>query len=281
MISRVNVDIDLTGVIDMHIHSSPDVQPRYGDDVTVVQEAKAAGMRAVLLKSHATLTADRATIAERVVGGIRVFGGLALNVHVGGLNPAAVEVALTMGAKEIWMPTRSAARTQAGQENGPGLCILDSEGALRPEIYAILDLIAAVDAILGTGHISPHETVVLVKAAHACGLRKILVTHPEAPFIRMPVETQAEIALEGVYFERCYVDTTPAMNSAIHFAEIAASIRRLGMESTVLSTDFGQVSNSSPVQGMRACLAEAAAEGFTKGEISRMVVKNPRYLLNL
>src|SRR6266508_3906304 len=100
-------EIDLTGTIDLHIHSAPDVGPRKMDDLEVARQAAQRGMRAILLKSHWTLTADRAYLVEKVVSGIRVFGGLALNQSVGGFNPAAVEVALKMGAAQIWMPTLS------------------------------------------------------------------------------------------------------------------------------------------------------------------------------
>ena len=278
---------DLTGLVDMHIHSAPDVQPRYADDIEIVRQARQAGLRAVLLKSHVTLTSDRAVIAEKAVGEIQVFGGLALNDPVGGLNPAAVEAALRMGAKEIWMPTRSAAHMHR-QEGKPGGITLMADLAapgepspLRPEVYEIIDLIAAADAILATGHVSPAESVALANCARQRGVRKILVTHPEAAFIRMPAELQASLARAGVFFERCYVDTTPFMDSAVKLAEIAEMIRRIGVGSTVLSTDFGQAGNASPVEGMRAYLAGLSAEGFRPQEIQRMAGENPADLLGL
>ena len=89
--------VSLEGIADLHVHTAPDVRPRRMDDIELAQEATAVGMRAVLLKSHHTLTADRATIAEKHVGGVRVFGGLALNHAVGGMNPAAAEAAVRWG----------------------------------------------------------------------------------------------------------------------------------------------------------------------------------------
>ena len=62
---------DLQGVIDLHVHAGPDVQPRKLDAVALARAARAAGMRALLLKSHHTITADVATITEVVVGGIQ------------------------------------------------------------------------------------------------------------------------------------------------------------------------------------------------------------------
>ena len=147
------------GMIDMHIHSSPDATPRWADDLTMARLAHDAGMRAIVIKSHHTITADRARIAETVISGMRVFGGLALNSAVGGFNPYAVEAAAQMGAVEIWMPTRSAAHI-IGKT---GFSVLNDYGELRKEIKPILEIIRDQGMILATGHISPIETVCLIK----------------------------------------------------------------------------------------------------------------------
>ena len=78
--------LNLEGVIDLHVHTAPDVRPRYMDDIEFTHAASRAGMSAVLLKSHHTLTSDRARLAEKHVSGIHVFGGLVLNDAVGGLK---------------------------------------------------------------------------------------------------------------------------------------------------------------------------------------------------
>jgi hypothetical protein len=274
-------DGGLDGLIDMHIHTAPDVGSRYADDIDTAQDAKAARMRAILIKSHDTLTSDRAAIAEKVTGGIRVFGGLVLNEAVGGLNPAAVEVALKMGARQIWMPTRSAAHHRQAKGLLGGLYLLRDDGKLRPEIPVILDLIREAEAILGTGHISLAEALALVKAARNQGVQKVLITHPEAHFTWWEPELQLEMAQEGVFFERCYVDTTPLMNETVAVAQIADHIRSVGIETTVLSTDFGQEANPSPVEGLRAYLSELAAEGFREAELRRMAGENPANLLGI
>jgi hypothetical protein len=41
--------VDLTGMVDLHVHSGPDVRPRYADDLSVAAEAADANMRAILL----------------------------------------------------------------------------------------------------------------------------------------------------------------------------------------------------------------------------------------
>ena len=49
-------------------------------------------------------------IAERHLGAgrTRCFGGIVLNNSVGGLNCNAIDAAIAMGAKIVWMPTVSA-----------------------------------------------------------------------------------------------------------------------------------------------------------------------------
>ena len=121
---------DLTDLLDLHIHTRPDVQPRMLDDIQAATAAKTAGMRAILIKSHVVPTAGRACIAERTVGGVRVFGALVLNQEVGGFNPAAVETAIRMGAKVIWMPMRSATNMHHRPGRRGGLTVFRRDGSI-------------------------------------------------------------------------------------------------------------------------------------------------------
>lgn len=64
----------LSGMVDLHIHSHPDYVPRLLDDLEIVAQAKAVGMRAVMLKSHVSSSVERAYIAQQAAGeGIEVF----------------------------------------------------------------------------------------------------------------------------------------------------------------------------------------------------------------
>lgn len=279
---KLSPEVDLRGVIDMHLHCAPDVEPRLADDIETTRAAAEAGMRAIVFKSHVTQTADRATIAKRVVGNIRVFGGVTLNYPVGGLNPAAVEVALGLGAKEIWMPTKESAHERAyrGQKL-PGLSIFNERGEIVPVVYEIIDLIREADVILGTGHLSIEETIVLVRLARERGVRKVLVTHPEAYFFQMPVAVQSELAALGAYFERCFVFTTQLAGATVSVADIAQQIKTVGVESTVLSSDLGQPQNPSPVDGMREYLAGLAAAVLSRRDLELVSQETPAELLDL
>src|SRR5438876_6621018 len=98
----------LSGAIDMHAHADPDGTPRKIDAIDLAKLAKSRGMRAIVLKNHYEPTASLAYIVRKEVPGIEVFGGISLDLTVGGVNPAAVEwMTKVKGGygKVIWMPT--------------------------------------------------------------------------------------------------------------------------------------------------------------------------------
>jgi hypothetical protein len=101
------------------------------NDIDLALAAKQQGMRAILIKNHVVITADRAEIASAQAD-FPVFGAIALNLTVGGLNLEAVEVALKMGAKEVWMPTIHASHYVAQKDHVPTLAkaVKKSEGSI-------------------------------------------------------------------------------------------------------------------------------------------------------
>src|SRR5436190_21645401 len=124
------------------------------DELVIAVAARDAGMKAVVLKCHHESTVSRAYLIQRMVPGIRVYGGIVLNSYVGFINPAAVEAALRLGGKEVWMPTVDAGYhaqmhggaggydAQQGGRGGSGVWVTDAEGKLKPEVVDVLKLIA-------------------------------------------------------------------------------------------------------------------------------------------
>jgi hypothetical protein len=80
----------LAGAIDIHVHSLPDDRPRSIDAIDVAKLAGSRGMRAIVLKNHYESTAGLAYLVRKVAPGVDAFGGIDLNLTVGGINPAAV-----------------------------------------------------------------------------------------------------------------------------------------------------------------------------------------------
>jgi hypothetical protein len=99
---------DLNGVIDIHAHSDPDSLPRSIDAIDLARLAKQRGMRGLVLKNHYESTAALAYVVRKEVPGIEIFGGIDLNLSVGGINTAAIDRMVLMKGgwgRVIWMPT--------------------------------------------------------------------------------------------------------------------------------------------------------------------------------
>lgn len=282
------------GVVDMHVHTGPDVPPRLMSDLELVRAVAAAGYRAVVLKSHHTPTAARAVIAEEAVGDVRVLGGVALNTPAtGGINPSAVEAAATMGGRVVWMPTftaRNHVRHMSASGSGGHLeflgrttqavDVVDDEGELLPDVLAVLDVVAARGLTLATGHLGPADIMLLVPEARRRGVQRVVVTHPEMDVVALPVEQQVELAdLGGVWFERVAVITRSPFDYPV--SDVAESIRAVGVESTVLATDLGQPSNPSPVQGLAEYVAAIRDCGFSTDDVESMSCRAPAAALAL
>lgn len=274
----LNNELELAGLIDLHVHAGPDVRPRKQSALELAQAARAAGMRGLLFKNHHAPTAIAAGLLAEAVPGLVVFGGLALNESVGGLNPAAVEAALQMGARQIWLPTLDAAHERAFRGRpGTGLSVLTPDGKLRAEAQEILRLVVAQDCILGLGHLSFDEMEAIIKAARSAGAVKLLVNHPEITFLNLSIAEQRSLLGDGVYFERCYVRA----NQTVDWDGLAAVIRATGVACNVLATDLGQPDHPDPVTGLREMLRELRQRGFTTTELQTMACHNPARLLNL
>lgn len=187
------------GMTDLHTHGSPSLLPRHGDDQATVAAEKAVGFTTVVLKAHEGSTVERAAIAGGPVAG--VYGGIVLNSPAGGANPDAVEVAARLGGRVVWMPTVSSRAHKAGATSpelsvhrGFELNVIDvvsDDGTLLPGWRDVLDVIAAHDLLLASGHLSADETVVLFRAAREHGVQRLLVNHPKMAFLRWNDEAAA------------------------------------------------------------------------------------------
>jgi hypothetical protein len=264
------------------------------DDVGLAEQARDAGMRAVLYKAHEQDTTGRAALVRRAVPGIQAFGGLVLNHVAGGLNPAAVEASIGLGARMVWMPTMSAAHHIAffgGSHFGPrmkgktstrptppGLTVLDDGGAIRPEVHEVLGLIAEAGICLSTGHLSPREIRVLVPAARTAGVTRVLVTHPDLALSGMGIDEQTALADAGATLEKDVNTLGPPWHS-ITLERMIQSIRAVGPARCVLATDYGQLHSPSPVDGLRIFVQLCLEQGISDAEIRTMVAENPARLL--
>ena len=279
--------IDLHGATDLHAHFGPD--PHRARSVTgleAAQQAAAAGHTAIVLKSHDTPSAGLAAALDPLVEGLAVFGGIACDREVGGINPAAVEVALALGAKIVWLPTLSSAQDfDTGVADqlripGPGLRVIDADGDLTAETHEVLALVKDHDAVLATGHVSAAEHVAVTRAFASRG--RVLVTHAmeELAGPNLSVAQCAELAAMGAHIELCALTCIGALATR-PVAELIACMRTVGVERITLGTDFGQAVNEPPAAGMQTFADALFGAGLTEAEIRRMACTNPNALLAL
>jgi len=287
--------IDIQGAIDMHIHSHPCLFPRIADDRTIAQAAAEAGLAAIMFKCHHESTVSRAYLLQSEFPEMKIFGGVVLNSYVGGINPSAVEAALRLGGKGVWMPTIDSAHhaevhgstgVYAVQASGSsktkaGISVL-KDGKLIPEAIEVIELIAKYNAILSTSHLSLPEIRLLVAEARNRGVEKILITHP---FYRVPVGAEnldflKEMVSLGAMPEFGYCIVSP-MWACTTIDRVKETIAALGVEHCVIISDGGQRHNPLPHEGLRIYAQSLYEKGMAEKDVERLIKINPRELLGL
>lgn len=284
----------IRGAYDLQVHVSPDVIPRRTDDIELAKDFLAHGLRGFVLKSHYLQTGERASVVSKAVPGISAFGAVTLNHAVGGLNPVAVEIAGRSGCKIVWMPTVDAENETAGLPGGGDkklpfwaeiqrelaamgisparITVLNGDGSVSQSARTCLELIARHDMVLATGHLGRHEIFPLVKAAKESKVRKILITHAEFPSQNLSAKEQVELAGMGAVIEHCF---TTMHTGKAPWDAVLESIRIVGTEHCILSTDLGQPINPPVAEGFALFAQKLLDNGFSPAEVRRMAVVNP------
>ncbi len=269
----------LAGAIDMHAHSDPDGVPRSIDAIDLARLAKSRGMRALVLKNHYEPTASLAYLVRKEAPGIEVFGGISLDLTVGGVNPAAVEwMTKVKGGygKVVWMPTYDSEHQVTSSGAKRPFARVAKDGKLVPEAVRVIEIIAKNNLVLETGHSSPAEALMLIREAKRQGVQSILVTHAMSPAVGMSIPEMQEAAKLGAYLE--FVWVRPGSEAAKAYVP---AIRQVGPEFCVISSDLGQAANPLHPDGLLALYQYLHTQGFSEKEIDLMAKVNPAKLLGL
>jgi hypothetical protein len=273
----------VAGAIDIHVHSDPDDRPRSIDAIDVAKLSRTRGMRAIVLKNHYDPTAALAYIVRKEVPGIEVFGGIDLNLTVGGMNATAVEHMTKVSGgwgRFVWMSTFDAEnQVRYSKENRQSVSVAHN-GELLPETKQVISVIAKHNLVLATGHVSPEEALMLLREGRRQGAQRMVVTHAMNAPVLMDVPQMQEAAKLGAFLE--FVGGSLAgADAAARIDRFADAIRKVGPEFCILSSDLGQKGNALPPDGFGAFLVALRARGFTQQEIDRMSKQNPARLLGL
>jgi hypothetical protein len=290
----------LEGAVDLHVHPAPSPLPRRIDAAEAARLAGEAGFRAIVVKSHhhATVTDVLALEAEGAIpSDVAVFGGIALNGPVGGINPKAVDLALKLGGKIVWFPTIGSPQHIRHHAEHPNLkfpklavqlkpeepieILADGNGRVRDEVYEVLESIKDADAILASGHLAPDRISALFHAAREVGVERLLVNHPN--FVVEASHEDAKRWVElGAFIEHslCMYDD----ESTFHHWDVetlVAWIEAVGPERSILGSDLGQTDNPLPTESFRKIVAKLLDRGLRDDDVRRLVVNNPAELLGV
>jgi hypothetical protein len=288
----------VSGAYDTHVHIAPDVMERRIDDLGLARRCLEVGLAGFVMKSHYVTTAERAAVVRNAVPGADALGAITLNGSMGGMNPAAVEIAGRLGARIVWMPTVDSRNQRTNTATDlPGakpamwgalqadlhaqgivpeiVHVVDEDGQVLETVRTVLRVVARHDMVLATGHLAAPEIVAVVRAAREEGVRRVIVTHPEFTSQRLAVPAQRELAELGALLERCF--TTP-YTGKVSWDDMFANIRAVGPEHSILSSDLGQPFNPPVEDGLAPFADRLLAAGFTEDEVHTMAVRNSRFV---
>lgn len=289
----------LEDAVDLHVHPAPSPMPRRMDGAEAARLAGETGFRAIVVKSHHHSTVMDVLALEQAGvdhGSAALFGGIALNGTVGGINPKAVDLALKMGGRIVWFPTIASEKHIRHHHEHPNLKfpkltvhlepeepieVLGPDGAPLPEVYEILESIKAHDAILASGHMAPHQITAVFEAAREIGIERMLVNHPNF-VIEASFEDARRWVELGAYIEHslCMYDE----ESSFHNWDVDTLvewIEAVGPERSTLGSDLGQMNNPLPTDSFRKIVGRLLERGTPEDTIRSMVARNPAHLLGV
>lgn len=253
-------EFPLEGFSDTHIHTAPDIKPRLQTDIEAAITARQEKMKSIVIKSHKEPTSGRAKIAAEI-SGFPVFGGVVLNQSVGGLNPHAVMASAELGGKFVWFPTISNSNIKMEWD----------------KVEEILQVAADNEMVIATGHLKPMDIFTLIDMARSHGIWRIVVNHPLTRVVGVSIDEQVEMASHA-YLEHCYV-ACMEKHDQLNPMKISESIKEIGYQRCLMATDFGQIHNPQPVEGMKLFTSSMLYNGISMEGIRKMCIENPQKLI--
>jgi hypothetical protein len=290
----------LEGAVDLHVHPAPSPLPRRIGAAEAARLAGEAGFRAIVVKSHhhSTVTDVLALEAEGTIpSDVRVFGGIALNGAVGGINPKAVDLALKLGGKIVWFPTIGSPKHIRHHAEHPDLkfpklavqlkpeepieILADGDGRVRDDVYAVLESVKEADAILASGHLAPDRITALFRAAREVGVERLLVNHPNFVVEASHEDGKRWVEL-GAYIEHslCMYDEESSFYQW-DLETLVAWIEAVGPARSILGSDLGQMDNPLPTEAFRKIVAKLLDRGVREDDVRRLVGDNAAQLLGV
>jgi Family of unknown function (DUF6282) len=289
----------LVGAVDLHCHSGPSVMPRDLNHIEAMQEAAAAGFRAMLIKDHYYSATPITEMLNQAFGHLQVtlFSGVPLNNAVGGFNKHAVDHGIALGAKLVWLPTFSSKNhidspygVKAGFPHTTRKMIpfdpltpLDANGRVKDEVKEILDLVAQYDVILAGGHLHISEIFPVFEEATKRGVKRLMVNHPSF-IVDASHEDIRRLVTMGAYIEHSlcmFIKVAKRKRDPFPPEDLDKLIQAGTVDRTILASDLGQRGVDHPVAGFRNVIRICIDLGYADEDIRKMVSHNALDLLGM
>jgi len=274
----------LLGAIDLHVHSGPDAYPRQWDAFEVARTAAQRGMRAIVLKNHWTETAGLAQMVDQSVDAdFEVFGAVAMNTTVGGLNTRAIRYMSSVSGDRgriVWLPTHESDHEVEVDGTVRPSVNVSANGVLLDETLSVLDAIASANLTLATGHVTPTEALQIMEEAGKRGIERIIITHPTLGLQYTYMsndELKQAVALGG------YVEITAGSlyRGGEGQARALEVLKLVGAEHSFIGSDSGLIGTPTVPDALVMAARVLRENGFSEAELFMMFQNNPARLLGL
>lgn len=297
----------LHGAVDGHVHACPHLNARSVDVFEAVEQAAAAGMRGIGLMDNFCSSVGYAALARRRLGhlGVDVFGGIILEPQAGGMSPDVVRAALGLGyaegdsrhpadgARFVSLPThhtRAVALAEGRDAAYLETCLAIPDKGPLPDVLAeILDLVAAHDVVLNTGHLTAAETVRLVELARARGVSRMLcpANYFDADAVRALTALGACAEFSFFFVTHAtqvgltHVDAEKHEVESVTLPRLVELIAAAPADRLILSGDCGVSVLPPPAEGLREFLWALKLSGVAEPTLRRAVCDNPARLFKV
>ena len=297
----------LAGAIDGHVHACPHRNARSVDVFDAVEQAAAAGMRAIGLMDNFGSSVGYAALARRRLAHLQVevFGGIILEPQAGGMSVDVVRTVLDVGypegmtrhpadgARFVSLPTHHTRVVARAEGRDPGYiesCLeIPERGPLPDPLPAILDIIASRDIVLNTGHVTATEAMRVLLEAQARGVTRVL-----CPANYYTPEEVRALTAAGACAELSFFFLTHATQVGLTHVDaekhdvVPVTVPRLvelvaaaSPDRLVLSGDCGAALLPPPAEGLREFLWTLALAGVPETTLVRATHENPARLFGV
>jgi hypothetical protein len=180
----------------------------------------------------------------------------------------------------VWMPTHDSEHEVRYNKESRPFVRVSRDGALVPEASQVIAVVAEHDFTLATGHVDGDEALLILRAAKAAGVKRLIVTHPMflPQYTYMSLDQLRASVDLGAYIEIVGRSLTKDGESK---EKTLAAVRALGAQHFFVSSDAGLVGELNQTDTLAIAAKALRAAGASEADLTIMFKDNPAYLVKL